>query len=87
MTQAPWWEMPCGFTQLGDAGYRARNSVAATELSIRRLALLMNPWEPNWEPTTTGTGLRQATLSHYRCGGTTRQATPGTARPHFESAS
>ena len=23
-------------------------------------------WEPNWEPTTTGTRPRQATSSHYR---------------------
>ncbi len=46
---------------LGDArgsasGYEHSNISVATRL-----------WEPNWEPTTTGTGPRRATSSHYRC--------------------
>ena len=56
-------------------------------LVIRTLALLTRPGEPNWEPTTLGTGPRQATSSHYHRGRTARQATPSAVQARFESAS
>jgi hypothetical protein len=66
---------------LGDAhgsasGYEHSNVSVATRL-----------WEPNWEPTTTGTGPRRATSSHYRRSWTARQATPGDIRRHYGNAS
>jgi hypothetical protein len=51
------------------------------------LALLTRSGEPNGEPTTTGTGLCQATSSHFRCWWNPRQAPPGDARRRSESAS
>ncbi len=43
--------------------------------------------EPNWEPTTRGTRLPQATSSHYHFNRTARQATPGDFRACCGNAS
>jgi hypothetical protein len=57
-------------------------------LCIRTLAWLTRPrGEPNGEPTTADTRLRQATCSHCGCGQAARRATYGTTERHFESAS
>jgi hypothetical protein len=62
----PWRKGGLANTAEVAACTRARRPLPA--FAIRTLALLNEDhWEPNWEPTTPGTGLRQATSSYSRC--------------------
>jgi hypothetical protein len=49
------WARPICLRVWSASGYEHSNIGVATRF-----------WEPNWEPTTTGTGPRQATSSHCR---------------------
>jgi hypothetical protein len=49
-----------------DLGYPGDADGSASGYEHSNISVATRLWEPNWEPTTTGTGPRRATSSHYR---------------------
>ena len=48
-----------------DLGYLGDAHGSASGYEHSNISVATRFWEPNWEPTTTGRGPRQATSSHY----------------------